>query len=125
MTLTKKEVSRLHESWVAKQYDGVRSKSSGASDTDKGDVRIKSSRTIFECKASGAPGQDSKYTTLLRQFEKVADEAWAEGKHPAVALRYFCPDSPLASVDGWVDFTVRLTKDDAKREWAVDEFEGR
>jgi hypothetical protein len=114
--VNKKDVSRLHERTVASYYGGVPSRSSGASDTDKGDVRVKSSRTIFECKATGAPGGESKYTTVIRQLEKVADEAWSEGKSPALALRYFCPDSPLASVDGWLDLTVRLTKDDAERE---------
>ena len=49
-------------------------------------------------------------------MEKMADEAYAEGKDPALALRYFCPDSPLASYDGWVDLTVRLTEQDGKRE---------
>jgi hypothetical protein len=114
--MTKKEVSNAHERYVARLYRGIQSPSSGASSVDKGDVRIASSRTIFECKATGSPGGDSKYTTLIRQFEKVADEAWIEGKSPAVALRYFCPDSPLAGPDGWLDFTVRLTKDDAERE---------
>lgn len=114
--MTKKQLSRLHEEWIASQYGGQRSPSSGASDTDKGDVRIASSKTIFECKMTGEPGGDSKRTTLLRQMEKVADEAWAEGKEPAVALRFFCPDSPLADVFGWVDLTVRLTVNDVYRE---------
>lgn len=113
--MTKKEVSRQHEEWVAKTYNGVRSKSSGGSVTDKGDVRVASTDTIFECKATGEPGGKSKYTTAIRHLEKVADEAYAEGRTPALALRYFCPDSPLAGVDGWLDLTVRLTKDDAWR----------
>lgn len=114
--MTNKEKSKLHEEWIARIYDGVRSRSSGASATDKGDVRVSSSKTIFECKVTGTPGEPSKYTTLIRHFEKVADEAWAENKSPAVALRYFCPDSPLAAHDGWIDFTVRLTHEDAERE---------
>lgn len=110
--MTKKEVSKQHEEWIARQYQGTRSRSSGASDTDKGDVRIATSNTLFECKATGIPGGESKYTTIIRHLEKVADEAWIEGKTPALAMRYFCPDSPLAGVDGWLDLTIRLTSDD-------------
>lgn len=116
--MTKKELSKQHEEYIAKQYNGQRSRSSGASDTDKGDVRIAGSKSIIECKLTGAPGSGSKRTTLLSHMEKVADEAWAEGKEPAVALRIFCPESPVANVSGWVDFTVRLTADDARRELA-------
>jgi hypothetical protein len=114
--VTKKELSKQHEEHVAWIFNGQRSRSSGASDTDKGDVRVKSSKTLIECKLTGAPGGPSKRTTLLRNMEKVADEAWAESKDPAVALRLFCPESPLANVDGWVDMVVRLASDDATRE---------
>jgi hypothetical protein len=114
--MTKKEVSVTHENWVAKTYGGVRSRSSGASDTDKGDVRVKTLETIFECKATGIPGERSKRSTILTQLEKVSDEAWAEGKRAALCLRLFCPESPLAGVEGWVDLTVRPTRDDAERE---------
>lgn len=114
--MTVKELSRQHENAIAKLYNGQRSRSSGASDTDKGDVRIGSSKTIFECKLTGAPGGESKRTTLLGHMEKVADEAWAEGKQPAVALRLFNPESPLSGHDGWVDLVVRLAKDDSYRE---------
>jgi len=114
--MTKKELSKQHEEYIARAYLGERSRSSGASDTDKGDVRVQGSKSLIECKLTGAPGSSSKRTTLLSHMEKVADEAWAEGKEPAVALRLFCPESPVANVDGWVDLTVRLTLDDARRE---------
>jgi hypothetical protein len=112
--MTKKEISKQHEEWIAKQYDGQRSRSSGGSNTDKGDVRIATTKTLFECKATGCPGEASKYTTIIRHLEKIADEAWTEGKNPALAMRYFCPDSPLAGPDGWLDLTVRLTSDDVR-----------
>lgn len=114
--MTKKEISKQHEEWIAQQYHGIRSKSSGGSDTDKGDVRIATTRTLFECKATGEPGGKPKYTTIIRHLEKIADEAWIEGKEPALALRYFCPESPLAGWDGWLDLTVRLTTDDKERD---------
>lgn len=116
--MTKKELSKQHEEYIAKKYSGQRSRSSGASDTDKGDVRVEGSSSLIECKLTGSPGNEPKRSTLLAHMEKVADEAWAEGKEPAVALRLFCPTSPVANVDGWVDMTVRLTVDDARREAA-------
>lgn len=119
--MTKKELSKQHEEYIARKYQGIRSRSSGASDTDKGDVRIKGEKSLIECKLTGAPGGSSKRSTLLSHMEKVADEAWAEGYEPAVALRLFCPESPLSGLDGWVDLTVRLTSDDAEREPRSDE----
>lgn len=114
--MTKKELSRQHESRIAYVYDGKRTASSGASDTDKGDVRT--TDVLYECKLTGAPGGPSKRTTLLNHMEKCADEAYAEDREPAVCLRIFAPDSPLSAKDGWVDLTVRLTHDDASRELA-------
>jgi len=49
---------------------------------------------------------------ILREFEKIAAEAWAEGSEPALALRYFAPESILASIDGWVDLIVYRVDDD-------------
>lgn len=117
--MTKRELATQHEEWIADQYSGRRSRSSGASDVDKGDVHVKSSQTMFECKLTGEPGGDSKRTTLLKHMEKIADEAWAEGKEPAIALRLFSPESTLADVNGWVDLTVRLANDDASREAVI------
>jgi hypothetical protein len=53
---------------------------------------------------------------VLKEFEKIAVEAYAEGREPALALRYFAPDSALANVDGWVDLMVRSVGDDRARE---------
>lgn len=114
--MTKKEVSVAHESYIARIYDGRRSRSSGAAHSDKGDVRANTSRTMFECKVTGEPGGVEKRSTLLTVMEKTADEAWSEGKDPAVCLRLYNPSSPLANPEGWVDLTVRLTADDCVRE---------
>jgi len=108
--MNKRQLAEQHETFIAKKYSGRRSRSSGASVVDKGDVTTPTH--IFECKLRGAPGGPSMRTTVMRWMEKCADEAWAEGKKPAVCLRYFCPESPLAAHDGWVDFTVKLTSDD-------------
>jgi hypothetical protein len=110
----KKVISRTHEDYIAAVYKGRRSPSSGASVVDKGDVSSDLASTLFECKVTGEPG-NPKTSTLVRLMEKIADEAWETGKEPALALRFFCPDSLLASQDGWIDLTVRRTKDDVER----------
>lgn len=53
---------------------------------------------------------------VLKEFEKIAKEAYAEGLDPALALRYFAPDSILADVNGFVDLIVRTVGDDRVRE---------
>lgn len=53
---------------------------------------------------------------VLKEFEKIAVEAYAEGRTPALALRYCAPDSILADADGWVDLIVRTVGDDKERE---------
>ncbi len=53
---------------------------------------------------------------ILDEFEKIAKEAFAEGSYPALALRYYAPESILADVDGWVDLMVRTVADDHARE---------
>lgn len=108
-----RRLAKEHEDHIAGLYQGRRSPSSGGSVTDKGDVR--SEKTLLECKMTGQPGSP-KYATLIRRMEKIADEAWEEGREPAVALRYFCPESVLANHNGWVDLVVRIAKDDAMRE---------
>ncbi len=111
--MTKKELSRLHEEYIAQVYGGTRSRSSGAAHSDKGDVRT--SEEMIECKMSGYPGGTTRRTTILNIMEKAADEAWSESRQPVMCLRLYNPDSPLSNTDGWVDFTIRLTSDDVAR----------
>ena len=111
-----KSLSVKHEEEIAKFYGGRRSPSSGASATDQGDVRATEDGSLFECKYKGSPTSPLKSKpTLVSVMEKIADEAWSGGYEPAMALRYFCPDSPLANREGWVDLSVRLTNDDSVR----------
>ena len=104
-----KELSVRQEDHIAYLFDGRRSPSSGASVTNKGDVTTE--RLKIECKMTKA----SK-PTMVKQFEKIAQEAWEHGKDPMLALRYYDPSSPIADRDGWIDLTVRLAVDDAVRE---------
>lgn len=105
-----KDRSRQHERYVASLYEGKASASSGAAPTDAGDVRTDCH--LIECKTTGGPEKPAR-STLVTRMEKIADEAWAEGKQPMVCLRFFMPDSVLANIDGFVDLTVSLTTDDA------------
>ena len=109
---TTKRLSADHEDHVAAVYNGRRSPSSGGANNDNGDVRA--TLDLIECKLTGGPGQEPKRTTLLRQFEKIAEEAFHEGRSPVVALRIWCPDSILSDTEGWVDLSVRLLEEDAQ-----------
>lgn len=119
---TVKARSVQQEDHVAALYDGVRSRSSGGADNDQGDVRT--SDSLIECKYTGGPehdrkkiaeGKPLKRSTLLKHMEKVALEAWQEGREPVIALREYAPESKLAGSDGWVDLTVRVQHEDVHR----------
>lgn len=108
---SKKQLSEEHENRIATFYGGKRSASSGAAVTDQGDVRTPS--LLIECKGQFGErtGQKPVRSTLLTQMEKITDEAYAEGKTPAIALRYYVPDSPLADNYGYVDLMVKFLED--------------
>lgn len=111
---TKKYYSEQHENFIADLYGGRRSESSGAAVTDGGDVTDPDTR--WECKYKGSPAEPLKgKPTILKQFEGIADEAWEVGREPALALRFYWPESVLAAADGWVDLSVRLVSDDRER----------
>lgn len=122
---TSKRKSVDQEEWIARLYSGTRSPSSGAADTDQGDVRT--AHSLIECKVTGEPGKELKpqLPRFVRWLEKVALEAWSEGREPALALRYFDPDSSLANLDGWVDVVVRTAAEDSVREAAYDDLNDR
>lgn len=114
---SRKALSVEHENAVARKYGGTRSSSSGGAITDEGDVRVNTDRTLFECKGKFGEriGQTPVRATILTQFEKIADEAASVLKEPALALRFYSPESPLADTHGYVDLVVRQLADDAER----------
>src|SRR5437660_10388766 len=90
-----KALSVEHEERIARAYKGKRSASSGAAAHDQGDVRCP--LLLIECKMKGSPATPLKRKpTLIKEFEKIAKEAWSEGREPAIALRYYDPDSILS-----------------------------
>lgn len=110
--------SVAHEDYVAGIFGGKRSASSGASPTDLGDVRTW--KYLIECRTTGDAQQDStrkesgkpvRRSTLLQHFEKITEEAYADGHLPMVALRFWAPESILAREDGWVDLVVQKAED--------------
>lgn len=103
---TSKRLSVDHEEAIARAYAGKRSPSSGGAAHDYGDVRCWDK--LIECKATT---QTTK-PKVLKDFEKIAVEAFAEGRDPALALRFYAPDSILADIDGFVDLIVRRVADD-------------
>jgi len=117
-----KALSVLQEERIARAYHGMRSPSSGGAATDRGDVRIigpleqgSRSTQLIECKHRGTYDKPAKsISVVLGDFEKIADEAWSEGRDPALALSVYAPDSVLADSGGFVDLVVRLVRDDVE-----------
>ncbi len=104
------------EEYVARKYGGVRSKSSGAAAHDYGDVRTPhgthSPGQLIECKVTTG----SRVPQFIQELEKIAREAWVEGREPVLVLRYEgCRGNLLADVDGNIDIAVRRMLDDVER----------
>lgn len=116
-----KWLSQRQERKVARVYGGAVSPSSGAAISDQGDVRTPTE--LIECKHRGTFDKPAKSISLkLSDLEKIADEAWSEGRQPVMVLSMYAPDSVLADADGEVNVTVRLTMDDWRGRLA--EFQG-
>ena len=99
------------EERVARRYGGKRSPSSGAAVADQGDVRTLDQ--LIECKHTGTFDKPRRsFTVKLDELEKIADEAWSEGKEPVMAIGIYAPDSVLADADGEVNLILRLESDD-------------
>lgn len=109
---SKKALSKEHEDTIAARYGGRRSPSSGAAWTDLGDV--KNDGYLIECKGQFGErtGRLPVSSTLLNQFEKIFDEASQGDRIPAVALRFYKPESALADNNGYVDLIVKTVDDD-------------
>lgn len=108
---TSKRKSVEQEDWIAAQFNGRRSASSGAAETDQGDVRTETH--LVECKCMGNPEEPIKRPGFAKDLEKVAEEAWQEGRVPILAIRWYDPSSILADRNGWCDVTVKRAVDDS------------
>lgn len=111
---TVKRKSVEQEDFIAAHYHGRRSPSSGAADTDSGDVVTDTH--LFECKVTGNPEEPLKRpinSKLNDELVKIAEEAWQRGKTPVLALRWFEPDHILSDRSGWVDIVLKRVVDDS------------
>lgn len=110
-----KQWSINHENAVAYKLGGERTKNSGATDTDKGDVArvsIPDVDVLVECKYTGAIGNPAKSISVkLEDLEKITNEAYMDGCQPMLAMRITNEDSPIAGTQGHVDW-VALPIDD-------------
>lgn len=99
-----------HENYVASQLGGRRTKNSGATDSQKGDVdrvSIPDLDVLVECKYTGEVTKPAKSISVkLDVLEKITDEAQMDGCQPMLALRITNPDSPIASARGHVDWVA-------------------
>jgi hypothetical protein len=109
---------QTHEKYIAKLYQGEGTAGSGNGVRQKGDVRIETDDEIVECKYTDNK-DGSGNPRLVKIMEKVASEAYEEGKDPAIAMRWFMPESTLANSEGCVDLVIRLARDDARRSEAL------
>lgn len=108
-------MSLAQEEMIANLYFGKRSPSSGAAVGDQGDVRTDDD--LIECKHAGTYEKPAKSISLkVSDIEKIADEAFSEGRQWAMALRVYNPDSPAADKAGFIDMIVRPIEDDLLRE---------
>lgn len=109
-----KKRSLDQEDFVARLYGGKRSPSSGAAVHDAGDIRTE--RCLIEAKTTGGPHVSRPAPMIIKHLEKIAHEAWEEGRDPVLVMRYYLPSSSLSTTDGFVDVAIRPMRDDAERE---------
>ncbi len=99
------------EQKVAKFYGGKKSPSSGAAETDQGDVRTP--ELLIECKHKGYYGKPAQSISLkLSDWEKICDEAWSEDREPRMVLSMYNPGSVLSDRNGMVALAVMAMEDD-------------
>jgi len=111
---TVKQLSVQHEEFVARAYGGKRSASSGGAVHDRGDVRTPTH--LLECKCTGTYDKPAKSVSIkVSDLEKLADEAWSEGKQFALVVRIYNPESVLADKSGFIDLAVRPLAEDVER----------
>lgn len=107
---TVKRKSLDQENAIAVHYHGRRSASSGAADTDSGDVATETH--LFECKVMGNPEEKLRRPAFAKDLEKITEEAWQRGKIPKLAIRWYEPGSILADREGWCDVVICRVADD-------------
>lgn len=111
---TVKHRSVEQEDFIAREYGGFRSTTSGAHDGNDVCTRM----DYIECKFEGGPGEKEStgYRVKITELEKIANAAYAASRNPVMAIRLYAPESFLSDEDGNVDIVVRLLSNDVARE---------
>lgn len=101
---TKTAMAQRHEGYIARMYGGRRSPSSGASWSDRGDVRlsIKDCEFTAECKTT----ETKSYSLKRDTWNKIVEEAQEQNRRPCMFIRF-----QLESGDS-IDLVVRSIHDD-------------
>lgn len=83
---TTTEMAQRHENYIAKMYGGRRSASSGASWSDRGDVRfeVRDYEFTSECKAT----EKKSYSVKLETWLKIVEEAQEQNRRPCMFIRF-------------------------------------
>lgn len=105
MSKTKTARAEKHESFIAKMYKGRRSPSSGASWSDRGDVRfdIKNDfKFTAECKTT----EKKSYSIKLETWNKIVEEAQEQDRRPCMFVRFEDESGQM------IDLVVRSINDD-------------
>lgn len=98
-------LAQRHENYIAKMYGGRRSPSSGASWSDRGDVRLTIKDDFeftSECKATEA----KSYSLKLDTWKKIVEEAQEQNRRPCMFVRF------QTETGETIDLVVRSIHDD-------------
>jgi Holliday junction resolvase len=84
---TTTSMAQKHENYIAKMYGGRRSPSSGASWSDRGDVRI-TIRDDFAFTAECKTTEKKSYSIKLDTWNKIVEEAQEQNRRPCMFIRF-------------------------------------
>ena len=97
-------MAQRHENHIAKMYEGRRSPSSGASWSDKGDVRfsVRDFEFTSECKVT----EKKSYSIKVDTWNKIVEEAQEQNRRPCLFVRFLTESGKI------IDLVLRDINDD-------------
>lgn len=102
---TTTELAQRHEGYIARMYGGRRSASSGASWSDRGDVRFEVG-DVFDFTAECKATEKKSFSIKLETWNKIVEEAQEQNRRPTMFVRF-----QLETGES-VDLVVRSIHDD-------------
>jgi Holliday junction resolvase len=79
--------AQAHENYIAKMYGGRRSPSSGASWSDRGDVRV-TIKDDFDYTAECKTTEKLSFSIKLETWNKIVEEAQEQNRRPCMFIRF-------------------------------------